>query len=398
MRTEFQNLIESTPDARLPQLRVALVTETFAPEINGVAMTLGRMVEGLRQRGHTVQLVRPRQHKRDAPPTEPGLEQIVVPGLPIPRYPGLRFGLPNGRHLRRLWREQRPHIVHVATEGPLGWAALNVARRMGIPVSSTFHTNFDAYSRYYGIGWLRGGIIRYLRHFHNRAATTLVPTRRLAATLDANGFENVGVLSRGVDTRLFSPSRRSPNLRARWGLTGDELVVAYVGRMAPEKNLGLVIRAFDAIQARVPNARLLFVGDGPSTAELKRRREGKSTYLFAGMRHGIDLAEHYASADLFLFPSLTETFGNVTTEALASGLAVVAFDQGAAGELIADGDNGRLVPLGDADAFIAAAVDLAHDSDQRDLLRYRAAPSVAHLDWERIHDGFEAALRSHVSA
>ncbi|HTH40412.1 MAG TPA: glycosyltransferase family 1 protein [Rhodocyclaceae bacterium] len=395
MRAEFQNLIESHP---ADSLRVALVTETFAPEVNGVAMTLGRMVDGLRQRGHGVQLIRPRQHKTDAPPPQPGLEHVVVPGLPIPRYPGLRFGLPNGRTLQRLWAEKRPHIVHVATEGPLGWAALNTARRMGIPVSSTFHTNFDAYSRYYGIGWLRGGIMRYLRHFHNKANTTLVPTRRQADSLNENGFRNVGVLSRGVDTKLFTPARRSRSLRARWGLSGDELVVAYVGRIAPEKNLGLLIKAFDAIREKVPNARLLFVGDGPATAELRRRSDSRSPYLFVGMRHGEDLAEHYACADLFLFPSLTETFGNVTTEALASGLAVVAFDYGAAGELIRDRVNGCLVPNGASKRFIDTAVEVATNDELRRSLRHHAASSVAHLDWENIHNSFESALRSHISS
>lgn len=393
MRAEFQNLIESHP--AIP-LRVALVTETFAPEVNGVAMTLGRMVDGLRQRGHGVQLIRPRQNKTDAPLPQPGLEHVVVPGLPIPRYPGLRFGLPNGRTLQRLWTEQRPHIVHVATEGPLGWAALNTARRMGIPVSSTFHTNFDAYSRYYGIGWLRGGIIRYLRHFHNKADTTLVPTRRQADTLNENGFNNVDVLSRGVDTKLFSSARRSRALRSRWGLSGDELVVAYVGRIALEKNLGLLIKAFDAIREKVPNARLLFVGDGPATASLRRRSDSRSPYIFVGMRHGEDLAEHYASADIFLFPSLTETFGNVTTEALASGLAVVAFDYGAAGELIKDRINGRLVPNGASKAFVDAAVEVATDAALRQGMRHHAASSVAHLDWENIHNSFESTLHSHV--
>jgi glycosyltransferase involved in cell wall biosynthesis len=343
-----------------------------------------------------VQLIRPRQTKAEAPARESGLEQVLVPSLPIPRYPGLRFGLPNGGHLRRLWKANRPHIVHVATEGPLGWAALNTARRMGIPVSSTFHTNFDAYSRYYGIGWLRGGITRYLRHFHNRTVTTLVPTRQQADSLDADGFRNVGVLSRGVDTQLFSPARRSETLRARWGVNDDDLVVVYVGRIAREKNLGLLIRAFDAVRQRVPNARLLFVGDGPATAELKRRKD-RSHYIFAGMRHGEDLAQHYASADLFLFPSLTETFGNVTTEALASGLAVVAFDYGAAGELIVDGENGRLAQRGDEDAFISAAVQLAVEAGRRNTLRRVAAASVSHLDWDCIHDHFEAVLRRHVS-
>lgn len=397
MHAEFKNLVDSVvsrnPDRNL---RVALVTETFAPEVNGVAMTLGRMVDGLRQRGHGVQLIRPRQHRSDNPPPQPGLEQIVVPGLPIPRYPGLRFGLPNGRTLHRLWSARRPHIVHVATEGPLGWAALNTARRMGIPVSSTFHTNFDAYSRYYGIGWLRGGIISYLRHFHNKAETTLVPTRQLADTLQDNGFQNVGVLSRGVDTRLFTPSRRSPSLRTRWGVEPDDLVVAYVGRLAPEKNLGLAVSAFDAIRKTIPRARMLFVGDGPSATELRKHNDGQNPYLFVGMRHGEDLAEHYASADLFLFPSLTETFGNVTTEALASGLAVVAFDYGAAGELIRNRDNGRLVLNGASAAFIEAAMEVASNDELRQRMRQKAAGSVAHLDWENIHNHFEATLHSHV--
>ncbi len=375
------------------QLRVALVTETFPPEINGVAMTLGRTLEGLLRRGHSVQLVRPRQasdNVRSAAAHPPGFSEVLVRGVPIPNYAGLRFGLPAGLRLLQLWRRQPPDIVHVATEGPLGWSALNAARRLGLSVSSGFHTNFHNYTRHYGLGWMRRPISGYLRGFHNRCDVTLVPTQALAETLCREGYRNLAVVSRGVDTTLFRPERRSAALRACWGVAEGQLLVLHVGRLAAEKNLPLLLDAWDAIRIRRPEARLLFVGDGPMRSGLAARCPDA---IFAGMRSGADLAAHYASADLFLFPSMTETFGNVTTEALASGLGVVAYDYAAAGELIEDGGNGCKAPLGDADAFVAAAVRLATpDGGELARLRARSAPSVAHLDWERIHDRFAVVL------
>ena len=183
----------------------------------------------------------------------------------------------------------------------------------------------------------------------------------MAQELGSAGYENLAVVSRGVDTGQFNPSRRSQELRAAWGIkdtSADTLVVLYVGRLAPEKNLPLVLEAYAAIRAVRPEARLVFVGDGPLRGCLQASCPAA---FFAGMRSGADLAAHYASADLFLFPSLTETFGNVTTEALASGLGVVAYQYAAAADLIADGSNGRHAPPGDAAAFIAAAADLAGD-------------------------------------
>ncbi len=368
---------------------MALVTETFPPEVNGVAMTLGRLVDGLLCRGHAVELVRPRQPAA-ASALAASIEETVVPGLPIPGYGGLRFGLPAGQRLRGAWRRARPDIVHVATEGPLGWSAVQAARALQLPVSSGFHTNFHAYSRHYRLGWLKGAITRYLRRMHNRTDLTLVPTHRLAHELTGEGYRNVGVLSRGVDMRLFNPARRSDALRASWGAGRDDLVVAYIGRLAAEKNLGLVLAAFEAIRKQRDDARLVFVGDGPAMKTLAARHP---QHLFAGMRRGIDLAAHYASADLFLFPSLTETFGNVTAEALASGLGVVAYACAAAADLIEDGCNGRLAAPGDAAGFIAAAVSLATHPQQLALTRALAAPSVRHLDWERIHDSFADGLR-----
>jgi len=375
--------------AQATRLRVALVTETYPPEVNGVALTLARLVGGLRQRGHDIQLIRPRQGPQDAPAQAPGLAEVLTPGLPIPGYRGLHFGLPARSILRRLWSAEPPAIVHVATEGPLGAAAVAAARSLGLPISSGFHTNFQAYSRHYRLGWLRGLVARHLRRFHNRTDLTLVPTRQLAQELAGDGYRNVDVLARGVDTALFSPRRRSEALRQHWGISGDGLVVAYVGRLAPEKNLSLVLESFAAIVGRHPTARLLFVGDGPLRPGLARRHP---QHIFAGLRRGEDLAAHYASADLFLFPSLTETFGNVVPEAMASGLGVVAFACAAAADLIENGTNGRLVPVGDRQGFIDAAVTLAADRAQLAILGGQAAASVAPLDWERVHDRFEHKL------
>lgn len=386
-------LVEHLPPQRR-QLRVAMVTETFAPEVNGVAMTLGRLVAGLRRRGHAVQLVRPRQHADEAPSRDPRFEELLSSGLPIPNYPGLRFGLPAKGTLVRLWSRDRPDVVHVATEGPLGWSAVAAARKLKLPVSSGFHTNFDAYSRHYGVGWLKGSIAHYLKGFHNRTDLTLVPTRRMAEDLGREGYRNVKVLSRGVDSALFHPSRRSDTLRARWRARPGDLVVACVGRLAPEKNIDLVLRSFAAIQATRPDARMLFVGGGPLALALA---EQHPRHVFAGVRHGEDLAAHYASADLFLFPSLTETFGNATAEALASGLAVVAYDCAAAGDLVEDGVHGVLAPPGDEDAYIDAAVAVAGDPHRLATLRARAPEAVASLDWERIHDLFADTLNNLVT-
>lgn len=370
-------------------LSIALVTETYLPEVNGVAMTLGRLAGGLTARGHRIQIVRPRQKEERSGQLSDG--QLLTPGMPIPRYPDLRFGLPAAGRLHTAWRIRTPDVVHIATEGPLGLSALATAHAMGIPALSTFHTNFHTYSRHYGVGWLQGGIERYLRWFHNRTAITLVPTPELARQLGERGFRAVDVLSRGVDTQRFNPARHAAALRAAWGAAPDDLVCLIVGRLAPEKNLDLALTAFNAIRSEHPTARMICVGDGPLRASLSRHHP---ECRCVGMRHGEDLATHYASADLFLFPSLTETFGNVVSEALASGLPVVAFDQAAASALIENGRNGLLAPSGDAAAFVAAARQLAREWEQRPLSRSAGPDSVRHLDWERIHDRYVAILRA----
>jgi len=387
-------LCEDLPVARR-RLRVSLVTETFPPEINGVAMTLGRLVAGLQARDHPVQLIRPRQGREAEPGDDTGVEQVLRPGIPIPRYAGLNMGLPAKGMLSKLWAARRPDIVHIATEGPLGWSALAAAEKLRLPVVSGFHTNFDRYSRHYGIGWLKKPIHAYLRKFHNRAGLTLVPTRSLREELTVAGFRNVEVLARGVDPMLFDPARRSTGLRQAWGLEGDALAVIHVGRIAPEKNLTLLVQAFRAIETRHPGARLILVGDGPSLAALKAAHPD---FVFRGARIGEELAEHYASADMFLFPSVTETFGNTLTEAMASGLACVAYDYAAAAEHMRHGQDGLKAPMHDERAFVDLAVWLAAHAEARAALRAAARDTALGLSWESIHDRLEAYYLSVLGA
>jgi glycosyltransferase involved in cell wall biosynthesis len=281
-------------------------------------------------------------------------------------------------------------VVQVVTEGPLGWSALTAARKLNLPVISEFHTNFHRYTGHYGVGWLKRPIAAYLRKFHNRANLTLVPTRALCGELAEQGIPRVDVVSRGVDTRLFDPARRSGALRRSWGLEPDDLAVVYVGRIAPEKNLALLEKAFEAIQARQPRARLIMVGSGPAL-EAMRTRQPRA--IFTGPRTGELLAEHYASGDLFLFPSLSETYGNVVAEALASGLPVVAYRDAAALELITHQVHGWLAEPGDEAAFVSGAVCLAESPELRARQRLAARERVASLAWHAIVERLVALQR-----
>ena len=370
-------------------LRVAVVTETYPPEVNGVAMTISEMIAGLRQRRHQVQLIRPRQGRRDNAATDSNFEEVLQHGVAIPRYDFLKVGLPAKRALLRLWSIKRPDLVHVVTEGPLGWSALAAATELKIPCSSDFHTNFHSYSRHYGIGWLRKPIAAYLRKFHNKANCTLVPTSSMRADMEGEGYLNLRVVARGVDTRRFHPGKRSLALRRQWGIEPRQPVAMYVGRLAPEKNLPVVSQAYAAMKSVRPDARLVVVGDGPERAALQA---SNPDFIFAGMRVGDDLAAHYASGDIFLFPSTTETYGNVTVEAMASGLAVIAYDYAAAAEHIRHGRNGLAADLDDAHEFIHLAANLVNDARRITLFGSRARETAERIDWKHVHEEFETAL------
>lgn len=370
---------------------ITIVSETFPPEINGVANTLRYLCLGLMRRGHRVTVVRPRQgHESKGEFSEAGeclfSQEHIVTGLPLPGYGELRFGIPRPGFLASLWKRQRPDAIYVATQGPLGVAAVSAARKAGIPISSGFHTNFHAYSRYYGAGFLEKMLCAYGRWFHNRTALTLVPTRTIARTTADMGIHPTSVWSRGVDCSRFAPHKRDQALRQQWGLQPNDRAVLYVGRLAPEKNLRMAVSCFERIRGLHPNARFILVGDGPMR---KRLAERHPDYVFAGTRRGEDLARHYASGDIFLFPSKTDTFGNVVTEAMASGLAVVAFDDAAASEHIRHEDNGMKAHLRDDEGFVDHALRLADQPTLMNRIRAQARLDALELDWAAQIDQFE---------
>ncbi len=384
----------NTPDAAFgasPSVKIALVTETFPPEINGVAMTLDRLVRGLAALGDEVTVVRPKQKADRQSGAEKGkpFAEWLLPGVALPKYEGLMMGLPALGRLTKSWKTERPDIVHIATEGPLGWSALGAASKLGLPISSSFHTNFHQYGDHYGFGAIKAVAVGYLRSFHNQTNLTMAPTRQMRAQLAADGFKNIEVISRGVDTRLYSPARRSPELRRSWGAADDDPVFIYVGRLAKEKNIGLAVESVLAAQAENPRARFVLVGDGPERAALQSRHP---QFVFSGMQRGDALAAHYASGDIFLFPSVTETFGNVVTEALASGLVVVTYDYAAGREHIEHGRNGVLAAFGDAAAYRDAVSRISRQRESWAGIRSAARETALTVTWEAIVQRFRSTL------
>ena len=368
-------------------MRYGIVTETYPPEINGVALTVQGLEQGLRDRGHEVELVRPRQTDE----TDDTAGSLLVRGASLPRYPGLKFGLPATRTLRKRWQATRPDAIYVATEGPLGWSALRAARQLGIPAATGFHTRFDDYMRDYGAPWLQGVALRWMRRFHNSAQATLVPTLELQRFLQGERFDNVVRLARAVDTRLFDPARRDRALRAQWGVGDGGVAAIYVGRIAAEKNLPLAVRAFRALQSQRPDARFVWVGDGPAREQLQRENPD---FIFCGVHRGEDLARHFASGDLFVFASHSETFGNVTLEALASGVPTVAFDYGAAREFLRDGVHGAAIQDGDDAGFVDAVARIGCDDALRNAMRSGCRDAVGALRPAQVAEDFDRILQS----
>jgi glycosyltransferase involved in cell wall biosynthesis len=365
--------------------RFELVTETYPPEINGVALTVQSLHDGLKALGYDVGLVRP---ARPGENSDESPELLRVDGAPIPRYPGMRFGLPAGRKLVARWMRQRPDAIYIATEGPLGWSALRAAKRLRIPVATGFHTRFDDYVGRYGAGFLAPWVFAWLRRFHNRADATLVPTGELVEQLTTQGFRHARRLGRAVDTVRFHPAFRTDALREQWGVSPDDLAIVHVGRLAPEKNLPLLMRCYEALKAERRTTKLVLVGDGPERPALAAQHP---EVIFAGTLRGDALAAHFASADLFCFPSLSETFGNVTLEAMASGLPTVAFDYGAAREHLRNGVHGAALPFGDETAFLARFLDVAL-SPQRMAMGSAAREAVEGLSPDRVSRDFADLL------
>ncbi|MEO7100492.1 MAG: glycosyltransferase family 1 protein [Luteolibacter sp.] len=373
-------------DSTRKPLHIEVVTDTYVPDINGVALSLGRLCNGLRGLGHHVEIIRSGRANGD--------NENTVFSWPLPGYWEIKVGAPMPGELYKRWQERRPNIVYVAIETPLGLSAASAALKLGIPVVGGFHTNFCEYLSQYGVDWIGKQVWRYQKWFHDRLARTLVPSPDARDKLVRAGFEKVGVLGRGVDTGLFNPGRRSDSLRSEWGVGDDTPVALVVGRVSSEKNIGLAINAFSRMRKTCPEMVCIVVGNGPVCSRLKRDHP---EVRFPGYITGKDLAVCYASADILLFPSETETFGNVLIEGMASGLATVAYDYAAAAWHCTDGVDGLKVPKGDEAAYLDAAETLL-DPALRRRLGSEARRTAETLGWPSIVEELETIFRDVISA
>jgi glycosyltransferase involved in cell wall biosynthesis len=367
-------------------MHIAVVSDTYPPDVNGVAMTLERLTMGLRERGHFITVIAP-EHEQQ-PASAGNFHFHAVMAFPVPGYPMLRFGLPGPGELVELFQQRRPDVIYVATESAIGYTAIRAAEKFGIPVCSGFHTNFDSYMADYRAPFLTDVAQSWFKHFHNKTACTFAPTEETKIRLASMGIERLEILGRGVDTSLFHHGRRDPELRKQWGAGEGVPVILVVGRVAAEKNLPFAAKVMDHLQKIRPDARGVFVGDGPKLPEL---RERNPRHVFSGVQLGVDLARHYASADIFLFVSMSETYGNVVAEAMASGLIVAGYHYAAAAKFLDEGKNGFTAPLGDEAAFLLAAEKALHQWDNQQI-RQEACQAVKPFSWSSVIQDFESTL------
>ena len=359
-------------------MRIAIITESFPPDVNGVAHCVVRVAENLVRKGHHPLVIAP-EPARAATDSDSQFPYPVerVPSVPLPGYPTFRLGLPTPRTRRAIARHGT-EMVHLASPVALGAWGSRVAKAMDLPMVAVYQTDLPNYARAYRLGAVTEAFAwRWLRDIHNAAGRTLAPSSVTAADLDAHGMERVWLWGRGVDTERFHPSRRDERLRAEIAPDG-EVIVGYVGRLAAEKRVDLLTGLAD-----LPGVRLAVTGGGPMEEEL---RAALPTATFLGMRHGEDLARIYASLDVFVHTGPFETFGQTVQEAAASGLPVVAPAAGGPLDLVAEGVTGYLVPPGDPGALAAAVGGLASDPRLRTMFGEAARRRVLGRTWSALTD------------
>ncbi len=378
----LQQPAAATPLAARPELRLALFTGNYNYIKDGVALTLNRLVGFLERRGIPVLVIAPTGPK---PAFEATGELISVPSLPIPFRSEYRISLGLSRKARRRLEAFRPTLFHIAVPDILGYRALKLAGTWKVPVVASFHTRYDTYLKFYGLDLLESLGRKYFRYFYNRCAQVYPPSESMADIIRTEGLaQNVRVWSRGVDAEHFSPAKRSLEWRRSLGVADDEVIVAFVGRLVKEKNTGILVRVFETLARQGTPFRAMIVGDGPEEARMKAALPHG---IFTGFLHGDELARAYASADVFLFPSESETFGNVTLEAMASGLPAVCANASGSRSLVVDGVTGYLVdPTSEAD-YVAKVGGLVRDGELRARMGMEARARAQGFSWDHILDG-----------
>ena len=375
-------------------MRVAVFSEVYWPMVSGVGVTLLRLTRALERRGHQVRVY---SATYPLPPGKADRPEVHrSPSVPLFLYPDVQWAFPRLRDIIQDLEQFEPDVVHVATEFAVGLSGLKAARQLKIPVIASAHTDYDKYAARYGVEWaLRLGW-HYLRWFYGQAHRVLCPSFMYEQHLHSRGVFHTGVWSRGVDPDEFHPRFRSDAYRASLGLGPNDLLVTYIGRIAREKNLKHLLSAWNALQAERGNAVLVFVGRGPLEEEI-RRRELPGVHVL-GLLHDRELAAAYASADIFVFPSATETFGNSLLEAMGSGLPCIAASAGGVLEFARHAGNAWLVAPNSASALTHGLRRLMHDPGLRQKLSEGGLKTASERSWDQVYDSligdYQAAIAS----
>ena len=363
-------------------MRIAVFSDTYYPQVNGVSVILGKMKDYMQH--HNIEYL----YFVPGDAAEPGV--FTFGGTKFPLYPELLITMPSYLKIANIIDQFRPDIVHLATEFSLGWQGMKYALRHDLPLTSTYHTNFVQYLRYYGLPFLEKPGWRYLRWFHNRCQVNFTPSMNTLRLLQEHGIPNLKHCPHGIDSELFNPLYRSEELRSRYLDSPEGILLLYVGRIAPEKDLEVLLEAAGLLNQQGLQYKLLMVGDGPSRQKLENLNI--DNVLFVGYKHGQELYDLYASADIFVFPSVTETFGNVVLEAMASGLPVVAALAGGVEDNLLRGQNGLAFKPGNALDMAEQMEKLMTQREMRLNLSKGALEHARSRSWDKVLDDFFATL------
>lgn len=359
--------------------RVALFTGAYNHIADGVSRTLNRLVAHLEERGFAVRVFAP---TTSTPQVAHKGTLVPVPSVSAPGRPDYRISLGLSPDVRRELSAFGPDLYHIATPDLLGLQAMRYARRRGLPVVASYHTHFASYLQYYRLQILEPLVWTYLRWFYAQCTHVYVPSESMRAVLDENGIrQGVKLWERGVDTALFHPGRRSREWRDSLGFADDDVVIAFVSRLVWEKGLRRMADVLQRLSASGVRFRTLIVGDGPAREELAAMLPDA---VFTGYLEGEALATAYASTDVFLFPSDTETFGNATLEAMASGTPTVCARATGSATLVRDGETGFLIPASDVAGFVQRLKELVEDARLRTSMARAAREAAMHYDWHAV--------------
>ena len=361
-------------------MRVAIFTDTFVPQVNGVARTVGRLAEALEARGITSIVLSPDTGLKSGH----GYCIYFSPGFNFPFYPECKIAIPNYSDMRRRLDRFKPDLVHLVTEFSMGLCGLRYASMAGIPAVGSYHTNLPQYLSYYGFSFLSHWAWKYLRWFHNRCLINYCPSESSMRLLEGKGIKNLDIWGRGVDNTFFSPEKRRLSFRTRAEVARNGTLLLYVGRLAPEKELDILIGAYCILRKEYRDINLVITGGGPMAAKLMR--EAPSEVIFTGYLDGEELAAAYASSDIFVFPSTTETYGNVLLEAMSSGLPVVAPNSGGVMENLVHRYNGLACRPHSVGDMAEAVVLLKENPGLRRTLAEQARAHALTRSWDSVFD------------